>query len=55
MSKPWGRAEDLLWEAVQQAVTDGWSPKRFRQETSEAWAQALASQADAARKDMEGA
>jgi hypothetical protein len=31
------KTEDAIWEAVKQAICEGWSPERFKQEASEAW------------------
>jgi hypothetical protein len=44
------RAEDLLWDAVREAVTAGWSPERFRSEVASAWEEALKDDAKDARE-----
>lgn len=31
------RAEDKVWEAVQEAICAGWTPVRFMREAREAW------------------
>ena len=35
-SRP-SRTEDLLWDAVEQAQIEGWTPKRLIAEMREAW------------------
>jgi hypothetical protein len=42
------RAEDKVWDAVQEAVAEGWTAKRFLAEARDAWADALK---DAAKSD----
>ena len=32
-----GRAENLIWDAVEEAQIEGWSSKRFVAEFREAW------------------
>lgn len=40
------RAEDLIWEAVQEAQAEGRTPEWFVREVREAWAQARDDQKD---------
>ncbi len=45
------RTEDNVWEAVSEAVAEGWTVEQFRTECEQAWAEALRQQAeDAARE-----
>lgn len=40
-------AEDKVWEAVEQALIENWTPDRFIREVREAWAQARKDLAEA--------
>lgn len=35
------RAEDKVWDAVEEAICAGWNPKRFITEAESAWAEVL--------------
>jgi hypothetical protein len=41
-------AEDAIWDAVRQAIGEGMTPKRFKEEVAQAWEQEL-------RDDMKAA
>ena len=43
--------EDAVWEAVSEAVTEGWTVARFRRECAEAWQYALQEEAEAAERE----
>ena len=44
------RTEDKIWEAVQEAIVEGWSPERFKREVAQAWDEELKEQAKEAQK-----
>lgn len=46
------RAEDKIWEAVAEAISEGWTPKQFRMEAAEAWEQELKDAAKQAVADL---
>jgi hypothetical protein len=46
------RVEDKIWEAVQEAISAGWTPKQFRSEAGDAWAHELRAMAKDALRDM---
>ena len=33
--------EDAIWEAVEQAIANGWTPERFKRECASAWSDRL--------------
>jgi hypothetical protein len=47
------RTEDLIWDAVEEAVHAGWDPTRFVREARQAWANTLADDAEAANKEFD--
>ena len=48
--------EDKVWDAVREAINEGWTPKRFRAEVADAWETAIKDDArdaiKAVRKEM---
>lgn len=46
------RTEDAIWNAVEEAIREGWTARQFRDEASEAWEHALKEQAKRAREDL---
>jgi hypothetical protein len=61
MSKPLGlthdlrvtrpsQTEDAIWDAVETAIGEGWTPEQFKIEAGEAWERKLIEDAKAARK-----
>ena len=40
------RAEDLIWEAVEEAISDGMDPTHFRREAAMAWQETLNNRAE---------
>ena len=47
------KAEDLIWEAVQEAQAAGWTAKQLRIEFAEAWSESLKRQAAEDAKHFE--
>lgn len=35
------RTEDAIWNAVEQAINEGWTPKQFKSEVASAWEERL--------------
>jgi len=35
------RVEDKVWEAVEEAISAGWTPRQFVAEAADAWSQGL--------------
>ena len=35
------RTEDKIWEAVEEAISEGWTPRQFRIEVEESWEYAI--------------
>ncbi len=63
MSKPYGltadfriirptRIEDKVWDAVEEAVNAGWTPRQMMQEVRECWAESLKQKAQDDDKDF---
>lgn len=48
-------AEDAVWQAVEAAIDEGWTPERYRNEAAEAWCGRLAEDAKHARAALAGA
>lgn len=46
------KAEDAIWEAVKQAIGEGMTPKRFKQEVAAAWEQELRDDAEYALREL---
>lgn len=50
------RTEDKVWDAVREAIDEGWTPKRFAIEVAQAWTDAVKEDArhaiDAVRKEF---
>jgi hypothetical protein len=64
MSKPMGmtagfqiirptRTEDKVWDAVEEAISENWTPERFIREAQQAWESALKEQIRYANKDFD--
>lgn len=49
------RSEDKIWEAVQEAISEGWTPTRFIAEAREAWDYELGERAKAADAEFKRA
>jgi RNA binding exosome subunit len=47
------RAEDKVWEAVEEAIDGGMTPAEFRSEAADAWEQILRDRGKEARKQLE--
>lgn len=45
-----GIVENKIWETVQEAIADGWTPEQFKREVAEAWGYELREAADDAEK-----
>ena len=45
------KTEDAIWEAVQEAITAGWTPKQFRNEARSAWDQELKNRAESEMRE----
>jgi hypothetical protein len=39
------RVEDKVWDAVQEAIIAGWTPRQFVSEAADAWSQELRNEA----------
>lgn len=46
------RAEDQVWEAVAEAIAEGWSAKEFKCVAAEAWTYELKQKAKDAEKEF---
>lgn len=44
--------EDKIWDAVQEAIIAGWTPRKFRSEAASAWGHELREMAKDAERDM---
>lgn len=40
VTKP-SKVEDAIWEAVELAIDNGWTPEQFKSELADAWAERL--------------
>lgn len=40
------RTEDKIWEAVEEAIAEGWTAERFRREAADSWRQRMRDQAE---------
>lgn len=47
------RTEDAIWDAVETAINEGWTPEQFRNEAADAWAERLEQDAKDARKVLQ--
>ena len=45
------RTEDAIWNAVQEAVDEGWTVEQFRRECASAWAQKLRDEREHAQRE----
>lgn len=48
------RAEDMIWEAVREAINDGMTPEQFKSEAAEAWQECLKEDGKHAAKTLSG-
>ena len=46
------RAEDAIWNAVQEAVDAGMTPEQFKREVAQAWTEELRAQAKRTMKEL---
>lgn len=46
------QTEDKIWEAVREAINEGWTPERFKHEAADAWKHALRQDAEHAVKEL---
>jgi len=44
------KTEDAIWDAVETAVIEGWTPEQFRMECAEAWEHRLREDAKHAKQ-----
>jgi len=47
------RATDMIWDAVEEAINSGMTPKEFKYEVAEAWEQRLKDDAKDAVKELQ--
>jgi hypothetical protein len=48
------KAEDKIWDAVEEAIEAGWTPQRFKNEVANAWAEYFRRTANDTKKVLLG-
>lgn len=47
------QAEDAIWDAVREAINEGWNARKFRLEAATAWEELLRNDAKSAVQELE--